>query len=535
MHHLLIVEDDRVILNGLAESIPWEEHGVRVVAAVPDGQAALEILTEQTVDIVLSDIDMPVMDGLELASAIAKQYPQIRLILLSGFETFHYAQQAIHLNVFDYLLKTDGNDTVLQTVLAAIEQLEKEKNLQRQVYESIPLLKQQFFQRLLTAKLAPAEITDRIEFLGIKLKGPQFVTAVLEADDYFHEAYSSSVLQQELLKRSIIELMHGLLPDALRCELFNGEHQYLVALLELEQETEQDVYRWFETIRQHVEIKLKTTVTIGVGSIYTGLENTHGSYARAVAALGMRIFLGKNQVIQDSAAHRLTPAGETDLSVIFQVEQRLGNGLKLGALAECSEIVAGIKQALTDQGMITLNQLRLIAMRITLLVFQSVYELERIHKENKGPFKKYSWAGFAKRLEKLDTIAEHFGEIQVLITSVCEYAQTGRSSGKDVTVDRATEFLMQNYFNPELSLELVANEVHVSPIYLSIIFKEKKQINFSEFLAKLRIDQACQMMRNTDLKNYEIAERTGFANPHYFGICFKKYTGCTPTEFRSRT
>ncbi len=527
MCQLMIVDDDVIIRRGLSLSIPWEEYGIRIMGVAGDGEAALKIMEENEPDIVIADIRMPRVDGLKFAEIARSRYPGIKVILLTAYKDFEYAKTALRLSVFDYLLKPVDNQAVLEVVnRAALAKGEQEK-IDRKLKESTPLLLQQFLMGLIEERYSPNEIHTKIEFLGIKnLKAPLAVM-VIKVDDYYRW---NGRTQKDTLKHEIVRIIEGLDKDG-RGLPVDSEQDEIVLLYPANSGASSDILsevRYFaERVIQEVQQRLQTTVTIGVGKACGDLSETGRSYLEACSALEIRHITGGNQIY---FGRELPTETENSTVDIYPMARELVQQLKLGLLEESLTVVAQIEKEILEERLVTLERLRLIGLEIAVLLFAEVKEWSEIGNQIS---KKYDVYQFTLNLNQSQTTTEIFGKLRRLITEICTAVNLFRKSMHHTLIQQALDYITANFGKTELSLQDVAAQIHLSPTYLSNIFKKEQGINFFDFILELRMNKAKKLLRDGTLKVYEVAQLVGYNNVHYFSASFKKYTGISPTDFKN--
>jgi len=207
MYTIAIIDDESIIRRGLAQSIDWNDLGYEVIGTASDGEEGLTLIKEKRPDIVISDIRMPILDGLEMVRQARRLHLRSNFILMSGYEEFRYAQCAVNLKVEKYLLKPIDNEELVRVVRRVTRQIEAERKLERQISESMPLLRHNFVARLLSGSMTEEEIISELGFLDIALSAYQYLVLVIKVDDYRNEAYATHIQNQEMLKFGILNIV----------------------------------------------------------------------------------------------------------------------------------------------------------------------------------------------------------------------------------------------------------------------------------------------------------------------------------------
>lgn len=527
MYKILIVDDDVIIRKGLAQNISWEENGFILLGAVRDGEEALDSIARECPDIIISDVKMPFLDGLALTKIVKARYPDIKVILLSGYDEFEFAKEALKLKAFDYILKPVEKEQLLDIVKMAAWELENEKRVKSQIKESMPLLSQRFLLRLLNGKCNSYEISSQIDFLNIPLILGNSLVISIKADDYLNPSYHMKVMEKELLKYCISNICLEITEEVGHCVLADtGEDE--IVLIFTDDALDEDailkkVYELSEEIRLKIEKFLKTTVTIGVGMIYEGFDGIHKSYNEACSANEFRHMLGKNKVLsfQDTGIPLARPymsltAKETDLI----------QKVKLGLTANAINILRDIRKFIETQKFIPLDSIRLIGTEILILIFREIEGWENYSNSNE-------YYKLSHEIQSIQTVDEIFNKIELIIVNLCAFVNGEREKQQKSIVKIAMRYIESHFESEGLSLQEVAQNIHISPAYLSIIFKQETGINFTEYLCEIRMKKAMELLRSGNYKTYEVAEKVGYCNSQYFSVSFKKYSGYSPSEFKN--
>ena len=528
MYQIMIIDDDLIIRRGLSQAIPWAEYGYQIAGVAGDGQTALQMMAEAVPDIVICDIRMPRVDGLEFTKSVRSQYPEVKIILLTAYKDFEYAKTALKLQAFDYLLKPVDNQLLIEVVDRAALALAEQQRIRRKLEESRPLLLQQFLVGLIEERYGPEEIRSKIELLEIGAWDGPLVVAVIKVDDYYLR--NERAAEKEGWKAGIGELVNRMTEKERQGLLFESGQDEAVLILavtdDLQGQLPAEVYYLAERIRRAVRETLGITVTIGTGKVCEGLAGAGRSYAEACSALELRHILGQDQTLTVQDPPR--PAGRATVD-IYPAARELLRPIKLGLLDESLAHLARMERQIMAEPL-PLDHLQLIGMEIMMLLFTEVKEWPEIG-EKIG--RQYNFYQFHLEIKQLQSAGAIFAKLREVVRDLCNAVNTIRKKLQQTLVEQAMEYIVANYAKDGLSLQDVASQIHVSPTYLSNIFKKARGINFSDFVLEVRMKKAMELLRNSNLKAYEVAERIGYANVHYFSAIFKKYTGVSPTEFKN--
>lgn len=523
MLKLVIIDDDGLIRRGLSQTICWEELDIVLAGTAGDGERGLELIEATEPHIIIADIRMPIMDGLTLTSIVKSKYPEMKVILMTGYDELEFAKEALKMKVFDYLLKPVDNDNLLDTVQRAAAEWNHDHQLKLKLLEGIPLLKQRFFERLIRGKLSTEDLAFQAGILDLNFDYDFYMTVILKADDYTADNYHHR-FGKEMLKYCIENVAEEIIAREQAGFVFESIDDEIIVLLALKGTEETLQSRCFsitEEIRESVERYLKTTVTAGMGFLYQHLAQVTKSYSDAKSALEIRHIIGKNQVIsiQDTGLPHLPQSID-----ILDLEKMLTLKVKLGLEKDAGLLLDQIETKLLSARSITLHQVKLKALETVILIYADSDLRELVHDDD--------FNRLTELIQHTQTIKEVFAEIRQMAARLANAVNTSRENQQKEIVKQAMEYIEKNYMRERLSLQDVADEVHISPTYLSYIFKKEQNVNFSDYLLETRMTAAMELLRLKDLKSYEVAELVGYGNAQYFSTCFKKYTGFSPSAFK---
>lgn len=529
MHKIMIVDDDRIIRQGLVKTIPWLEHGFEVVGEAGDGEQALKIIQSKQPQIVVSDIRMPFMDGLELARQTKEYNSAIKFIFLTGFEDFSYAKAAIDLKAIDYLLKPVERDVLLEKVKQAAAVYDKEQGNAIQLKEAKPYLRTKLFRKILAGQENDDVYVREGAHLGLDLDYAYSVCMLMRIDDYDKEEIHPKA-GHDNLKQELVNTINAIIAD-------NGtigatvilEHDAMAMFLLGDDEASlgKQALVIAQNVCEQVRSFLQTTLTIGLGTVQTGLKGMAASFDDANAVLAFRHVIGKNTVITINDIDALV--NEVQQNTV-QSEEDLVEKVRLGLVDDALQLLSGLESCLCSSRL-TLEEIRMRAVDMLLGLFKGAAkwapEWCKQHKIKKTQY--------YNAINNMQTVTEIMELMRSLVDSLAQFMTEENSNQRSDVIDEVTAYIEEHYAEHGLSLQDIGQYVHMNPIYLSVLFKKKKKITFTGFLLQIRMTKAMEMLRATDLKTYEVAEKTGYSSPEYFGACFKKYTGSSPLEFRNRS
>lgn len=532
MYRILLVDDEILVRDAIRENIDWKAMDCELVGDCDNGKAAVEFVQTHPVDIVLTDILMPYMDGMELCHFLHDNYPDIVIVIFSGFGEFEYAKKAIQYDVSEYMLKP----VTAMELRAVIEKMKKKVDQRREEKKKLERLTQtsenyqknaitirsKALQAFVDNTKTREESLEELSGLGIDLEAVCYRVAVFDLDLYSDSMQLTAEKRQESALMSFVLFnISDEIVDKEKAGVAYQEGNNKVCILFMGNRTrefEQKIMEICRTIQSKLRELMALDVSIGVGSWARTQQELLVSHDLAEKAVEYRYLLGGSLLIDMEEQPK-----ENSLSIKSLVE-KLGNALKAGRRENVDDILeklsSEIKEARVDKS------------RACVYLQQIVRAVDETC-EDMVPDSKL----FSKRESLLqqiteqksfdsafDLVREHTGEVFQTL------ADANSSSGQR-QARLALDYIQKNYMDPDLSLNSICSYLNISTSYFSTIFKELTGETFTEVLIRTRMEKAKELLENTTMKNYEIAEKVGFADPHYFGISFKKMTGCTPTEY----
>jgi two-component system response regulator YesN len=529
--NLMIVEDEVRLLNSLANHIPWESHAIDVIALASDGSQALSVFERKKPDIIIMDIVMPDEDGLSLSGKILKQEPDTHIIILSGHDDFQYAQKAVEIGIFKYLLKPAGDEEIIRAVLEAAESTRRLREarhnvevLQSRWLEHLPRLRDDFLRNWIQGKHSNLEIARYNRQLSLGLHTPQmYCVAVAEMDPLLPAEERFAKKDMPLMQFSLYCIANELF-DADSCFAFQ-EHSGASVLIfaasdsepvgELMQRANQSITKLLSIVREC----LKVTASAGIGMANTA-ETLAVCYKQARIALQQRAVLGQDIVIpyrdQPKAAHSFVLQQDLEKKVLILLE-----------VAEKTEIAAAIAQMIGEQ----------------LKSFSTVYAFQEYMIYLQSLLTRIIHAQGWSVLDVLgeDTLyLQSSGAVQSrqqlldwwcgMMNRVIRYAEAEHKSGTHRLIKSITTFI-EDHMHQDVTLHTAADRLYVNSSYLSRLFKKEMGKSFSEYVLEQKMNKAKEWLQ-TGLKVSDAARRTGYLDTSYFIKLFRRFWGVTPGELK---
>lgn len=537
MYKLVIVDDEPSVINGLSNYFDWTAYGIELVGTADDGDKGLAMIKEVEPDIVLTDVKMPSMDGIRMSMEIRSILPNAKIIFISGFDNAEYLKSALKVHAVDYIFKPVNRKelhTVITRVLSSLEEEGKAKELvnemQAKLTESLPLLRERFLFSLLSDSLQEQKIKEKIQFLNLPLLDAQaYIVIVITIDDLSLVMDSRSERDKQLLSYAALNIIQELMDKTKRGVVFEkavGEYAGILVqersnLLEGE---EDGLLALAAAVRDNLGRWLKLSVTIGVGEYVNRLSELPLSYKQAREAAAQKWYLGKNQILTvdslqsgENGQYRLAEAADHVLSAVKAGDI---SGLRQ-ALDEIFESVGRSRKNGFRYGKNVSQHLILLSSRVLLELNTLTEEWETKEAE--------AWE-MVLRQETLQDLKTH---VSGYLEEVCSCVQEKRGGKTGGVIDRIHKLIQERYAE-NLTVIDIAEGVFLSPTYVSLLYKQETGKTLFEYLTKVRIDKAKELLRDPRNKFYEVCHAVGYTDPSHFSKVFKKMTGSTPSAYRDQ-
>ena len=521
LYRVLLVDDEEDIREGISRKMDWLGLGFSLVGEAANGQDALELAESLRPDVILTDIKMPFMDGLELCRILTDRLPAARFVVFSGFDAFEYAKQAIQMNVVEYILKPINADELSAVLRRLKDQLDRERAERRNVEllrsrytENLPVLRELFYANLLDGHIEPGTERERAAHLDIDLQGEEWAVGL---------AYIGSDRRDALSTLSVQKLLEeSLTADRCRLTLYNDWVAVIVSLTE--SFTIYDLIRVLDRVCTLAASYLGLTLTVGVGAPCKELSGMARSAAEARTALEYRSMVGRGQVIYIGD---LEPDGGQVLTFEEADERTLTAAVRLGSEQEVRDAAAALAGKIREANP--------SAGQYNLFLMELVTHLMKMTRRSGVGVEEVFGTGFSlpiqdSALPSLEELEGWCAERHLRLRTLIRRRQTD-SAGQ--TVEAAKEYIRQHYAESDLSVEKLCAYLHLSSTYFSTLFKRETGTSFTAYVTTVRMEAAAEAIRGTEEKTYLIAQRCGYEDPNYFSYVFKRHFGVTPTKYRS--
>ncbi|MFS0868629.1 helix-turn-helix domain-containing protein [Paenibacillus xylanilyticus] len=535
MYKLMIVDDELLMRVGIRSMLNWEEYNFYVVGEAGNGKEALELALEVAPDLIITDIKMPIMDGLQLIQEASGVLKTCKYVILSNFDEFHYVKEALKLGAADYLIKSEITETSLIELLTTIGQkLQSEQvspvntpSMSLDYSKNLRHLKDSFFQDVVSGFIDEKDMVTKAEELHFRIRSDQLVVIKFIVN-YYEDAKRKYVEKGEkLLRFSILNIMEEIIPSKWEKEIFvehSSEYWVIVNVLPERKSVHADLNKLCNKLLSSIKDFMNLSLTAGVSTTVSGFHGIRKACQEAEFALKQGFFTGSNQVLYYEDVIQAPTRKEVNGMLSPQQERDF---LKLWISKDdikAKDFLEGIRSDLEMQRADESSIRK-----------QYIMVMETIHSHLSRGTERGKPSFTEKSPYEIVLKGEYWEDIhQDMLDHIAYYFKTDSQIMQERTyTDLATE-LIDKYYAEDISLQSVASQINVNPSYLSRLFKQDKGENFISYLTRVRIDHAKAYLLSREMRVYEIADKVGYHNYTYFCKIFKKAVGYTPEEYRER-
>ena len=534
MIKVFLVEDESIMREGLRDNVPWNRYGFEFIGEASDGEMALQRLRKMPPDLLITDIKMPFMDGLALSELVTKEFPSMKVIIISGYDDFEYARRAIKVGVEQYLLKPFALEDLEKVLLEVRDKIESEQE-QKDYLEKYTMENSQyeqysrrlFFEKIFDGRLSAQEIYAEAQNLSLELDASSFNLIFFSIDEKkggsnllanSPTAYNEEVQRRILRYKEYFVFRWNINVYGV---LIMGEAE------DIEQLTQKCVSFVTETLEGADEDNIEWCVAIGtsvdrVSSLSECYKDVNRIFSYRFLMPQMHV-LNKKTIVSFSNDEVRGNYEQVDLSKVGS--DVINRFLNKGQKDEVSDFSESYLEKLSDALKSKLfRDYMVLNIRFSILSY-----VESLNQNQED---------FLDRVEinREKDIALSAGDMRVYLEALLNAAidlrdEMSQSQGKHI-LKSALEYINENFTNENLSLNMVASVINVSPKYFSGVFSAEMDMTFVEYVTQNRMDMAKDLLRNTTLHSGEIAQQVGYRDPHYFSFVFKKINGISPREYR---
>ncbi len=518
MIRVLIVDDEKLERVLIRKGFSWEDHGFRIIGEASSGEEALAIIQMEKPDVVLTDISMAGMDGLTLSGKIKEIHPAAKIVIITGYREFDYARKAVQLGVEDFLLKPVSMEDLykVSTKIKAdiLEENEKERSIE-QLKES-SLAEQAIILESLLQRVVEDENLQETAKEKLRASGLHHLTES-------HTVWSMRIREQSgVMDENRIHTVREFLGSSIdEYMVFQHASQNMVVIHK--SRSMEDSLDKGKKLHESLTKEMQIYATIGISRVHHGVDELSKAFREAQKAQSASVLLGRNKVISYPEYEAILLRNEKKREIdwddfTFSVENHLEE--------KVMKYIDQYIDFITSSNITDIEYYRIMTMDLVSKASTPLYaiglDLENIYGEDE----------LYKNIRSIYTVSEMNDFLKESIGKIMTLHKSRKSKRGRKVVQDALDCISVDLYSPELSLGFVAQKIFANESYLSRVFKKEVGQSFIEYVLKKRIEESIRLLNTTDDKVYEIAEKVGFKDSHYFSLCFKKVTGVTVKEYR---
>lgn len=524
MYSIIIVDDESRIRDTIKNLIPWNDYGFEIIGVAENGLDALTILEEKDVDVIITDIKMPYMDGIELIKKVRESNPTTTLVILSGHDEFSYAQTAIKLNVTEYVLKPVSKKDIIELLIKIKDKLDTEiaikTDIERlnQLYNNImPAMKEKIINEIYLGNYN--SVKNQINEYELPINFNYYMSCIVEIDNTENE-YNTIFAIKDIIKTNYKDenIIQSILENRIIITFYyksKGQDSIEKPLFK------KRVLKKIQEINQYIKFYTKTNYNIGISKISANIKDLNNLYKQCINALNYK-FSNKDQTI--FFIEDLEPNNSIEVMMNIQDKyiENLITSIKLGS---SNDIEKAVNSLYANQSNYNLVQIEAFNLKIV----SSLTNLALSYSLNLSLF-----SSLIKKITELNTISSTIPKIIELSKDINSLIQEKRASSNIKFVEDAKKLIEQNYQDKNFNQDLLCDILGVSNAYFSSVFKKETKKPFTKALTETRIKYAIKMIEQGNYKSYQIADAVGFSDANYFSFCFKKITGDSPSAYKQK-
>ncbi len=528
-YKICVIDDIKNVVHSIVKHVPWHELGIVIAGTAGNGEEGVALILSERPHIVLTDIRMPKLDGLAMIRGIVNQLPNCKVIIMSGYSDFQYAQEAIRLGAFDFLTKPVTPNEVREVMQRVVGKLDEEllqttniQVMQSRVKESMSLFKQEYLNLLVRHPTQRLDADKQREIFKPDMQMEQFAVMVAEIDGMAEINRKLPVREVELYRFTIHNIMEETMSAFCAGVVFRdfSENRYIALF---NPPASPDIGFIAETVREHIDHYSRYTVSIGVGEAVQQVSDIPITYEQALKALSYNFYSGGNSTyrfrdIKGKDEMILMHAPESEKEFLLSI--RSGNKEK--ALGQLQQIIDSYftenrlprpEQWLeTFTGIVYLMKKEMMSHRIAELDQDELVEVKE-------------WS-----IQDVRTVQQLRGSLITLCETCCDWVNRQRKKEAGHLIHQAVAYIRSSlHLNPSVSD--CAASVHVSPSHFANIFRKVMGMPVNQFITQEKMDEAKELLIR-DMQVKDVAEALGYADRAYFTELFKKNTGMTPSEYK---
>ncbi|MFD2618635.1 response regulator [Terrilactibacillus laevilacticus] len=528
MKKIIIVDDNALSIEGICKSIDWKALNSEVCATFSNGQEAIQSIDELDPDLIISDISMPILNGIDMAKIVLKTHPYIKIIFISAYEDFKYAKEAIRMDICDYVEKPIDYDYLSRVIREILIKIQNENDILEQLNKNRPALIQNFFNDLIHSSPDYAQffLKDQAKYLNIDITSKKYVCGVIQINNFLEVMRTFGIERYHVLLMKLIQDINELFSKPFHYFCNNQGHHLIIHIGN--KTSKPDFIKsvnnlFFDINKRYLHSAL--SLTIGIGDVIHSVWDTSISYQNAKHAIDYKFVFEEEQILNFKDIQR----NPSPVFFTSNDEELLIKLVSQKNLLELKQFIVSLPEKWSKLG---LEKNGIFAYIYTLLarLIRFLYDIgiDDPSFQNKA-------AKIYINFDKFESTTRICESLYNLCSMACQKLQESMDTHQIQVVEQAVHYIEKNYMYDDIGLNTISSVVNISPSYLGSIFKKVKKQSITKYITSIRIAKSQEYLSTTNLKILEISEKVGYSNQYYFSACFKKITGKTPSEYRSES
>ena len=532
---VFLVEDEMVIRNGIVKSINWEKEGYRLVGEASDGELAYPMILKEKPDILLTDIKMPFMDGLELSRLVKQELPDTKILIFSGYDEFEYAKEAIRIGVTEYLLKPVSSEQLLEVMRRISKQIEQDREereilrqYQEDMKENVERERQNFFSHVIRGEVSIGEAVKNGKKYGMDLSAGFYSIILFK----IFSTPEENIVSEHIWK--ICEKIETKVDEIPYAYYFQRGIDGWVFLLtaESKEQMEERQKNLCGCLAEIMKNERKVEYFGGIGKPVERIRNLGQSFRDAERIFAERFTRQSNQFLSGFEKMDVYKDDEfqiKDLGDVGKSREMIEKFLNNGTKEELEEFMDTYFIRMKEDKLQSTLMRQYIIMDIYIVIMSFCEKIDAVNHDYQQETEKLK-----STIQNMNSVSEIRSYITYMLNQAIELRDSISKKRYADIIKAAEKMISEHYMSEEISLNSVADSVGMSPSYFSSVFSKESGKTFVEFLTETRMEKAKELLMCSALKTSEIGYEVGYKDPHYFSYIFKKTQGCSPKDYRAR-
>lgn len=535
MLKVMIVDDEFYFREALKVSICWEDLGLTICGEAKNGKDAIEKVQLLHPDIIIVDINMPIMDGFEFVQNLKDKGIESKVIIISGYSEFDYAKQAVEIGAHNYILKPVNEEELINTLCGIKKVIEKETNIQieidrlkRQLKDKADMKKDKLLNELLQGTLNKdeKEIIKKAQYLNNNIDSEYYLVVTMEL--YNEKSRDWNNEDKQIYEFAMPNIINEILSEYFNLDICYDNYNRICIIIGTNSigdkyDFKQLLENKLECLREAVYKQLNLTVTIGVGNIKNTLFDISASYKESLVALKSKLTIGRNKII----TYRSLSDCEVKVNLFTsEYRSKLLMNMRMGDEKEVQNL---INQIFTEihQKNIHHEILFMICIEMVSVCLEFIGEIGLSFKK----ILPHNHLNIIEEIQSMGSIDEIERWMQGVFGDTLDTVKKMRPSRATNLVGEVKKYIKENYHNSELSIDEISKGLFVNYAHLCSVFKRETGMTINKYLTEFRMNKAKELFDSGNTVVHYVAGRVGYADANYFGKCFKKYYGLAPSRY----